>query len=143
MSGDLDFLRRAFRDVPSCHLATVAHAGAPHVASRWFVWLEDGLFVCTRRGDSSWEDVVRDPRVSAVIDRGRDWLELTGARVDGAAEALPAEHPEIRQVMSEWHEKYRSMFAGDGFELLTKRVSGLGFLRVEVETVHAWDHRAG
>src|SRR5712691_9360296 len=143
MSGDLEFLRRAFRDVPTCHLATIAPLGMPHAASRWFVWLEDGLFVCTRRGDSSWENVVRDPRVSVVIDRGRDWLELTGARVDGSAEAMPAEHPEIRHVMSAWHEKYRSMFAGDGFELLTKRVSGLGFLRVEIATVDAWDHRAG
>jgi hypothetical protein len=143
MSGDLEFLRRALRDVPSCHLATVGPLGAPYSASRWFVWLEDGLFVCTRRGDSSWENVIRDARVSAVIDRGRDWLELTGVRVDGAAEAMAAEHPEIRHVMSTWHEKYRSMFAGDGFELLTRQVEGLGFLRVEAANVDAWDHRAG
>ncbi len=68
-------------------------------------------------------------------------LELTGVRVDGAAEAVPAEHPDIRGVMSAWHEKYRSMFAGDGFERLTRQVPGLGFLRVKVATADAWDHR--
>ena len=141
MSGDLEFLRRAFRDVPSCHVSTLDPSGAPHVTPRWFVWLEDGLFVSTRLGDASWENVMRDPRVSVVVDRGRDWTELTGVRVDGAAEAVPAEHPDVRGVMSTWHEKYRSMFAGDGFERLTRQVTGLGFLRVKVAVADAWDHR--
>lgn len=141
MTGDLEFLRRAFRDVPNCHLSTLDPSGAPHVAPRWFVWLDDGLFVSTRRDDASWENALRDPRVSVVVDRGRDWAELTGVRVDGAAEAVPSEHPDIREVMSAWHEKYRSMFAGDGFERLTRQVPGLGFLRVKVATADAWDHR--
>jgi hypothetical protein len=143
MSGDIEFLRRAFRDVPTCHVATLDPSGAPHVAPRWFVWLDDGLFVSTRRGDANWQHVSREPRVSVVMDRGLDWTELTGVRVQGSAESVAAEHPEIRGVMSAWHEKYRSMFAGDGFERLTERVSGLGFLRVEIVAVHAWDHRAG
>jgi hypothetical protein len=96
------------------------------------VWLEEGLFISTRRGDASWENVVLDPRVSVVIDRGRDWAELTGVRVDGAAGAVAAEHPEIRGVMSAWHEKYRSMFSGDGFERLTRQVASLGFLGVTI-----------
>jgi len=143
VKADLELHRRAFRDVPNCRLATIEPGGAPHVAPRWFVWLEDGLFVATRRGDGSWDNVERDPRVSVVVDQGRDWTDLSGVRVDGTAEAIPAEHPEIRGVMSAWHEKYRSLFAGDGFERLTQQVVGLGFLRVDVSAVDAWDHRAG
>lgn len=141
MSGDLEFLRRAFRDLPDCHLSTLDPSGSPHVAPRWFVWPEEGLFVSTRRGDATWANVLRDPRVSLVVDRGRDWTELTGVRLDGAAQAVPAEHPDVRGVMSAWHEKYRSMFAGDGFELLTRQVPRLGFLRVKVTSVDTWDHR--
>ena len=141
MSNDLESLRRAFRDVPTCHVATVDPSGAPHAAARWFVWLEVGLFVSTRRDDASWRHVARDPRISVVIDRGLDWTELTGVRVQGSGEVATAEHPDLRSVMSAWHEKYRSMFAGDGFERLTQRVSGLGFLRVGIVDVHAWDHR--
>lgn len=143
MSADLELYRRAFRDVPNCRLATLAPGGAPYVVPRWFVWLEDGLFVTTRRGGASWDNVERDPRVSVVVDQGRDWTDLSGVRVDGAAEAIPAEHPEIRGVMSAWHEKYRSLVAGDGFERLTQQVVGLGFLRVNASAVDAWDHRAG
>jgi nitroimidazol reductase NimA-like FMN-containing flavoprotein (pyridoxamine 5'-phosphate oxidase superfamily) len=143
MTGDFEFLRKTFRDVPLCRLATVNPSGGPHVAPRWFVWLEDGLYVATRRGDASWEHVERDPRVSVVVDRGRDWIDLAGVRLDGAAEAIPAEHPELRTAMSAWHEKYRSMLAGDGFERMTDQVSAFGFLRVLIHDADAWDHGAG
>ena len=32
--------------------------------------------------------------------------------------------------MSAWHEKYRTLFAGDGFERFTAAIPKLGFLRV-------------
>jgi hypothetical protein len=143
MTGDLEFLRRSFRDVPNCRLATVGSEGAPHIATRWFVWLEDGIFVSTRRGDASWTNVGIDPRVSVVVDRGRDWADLGGVRVDGAAQTVPAEDQELRRIMSAWHEKYRSMLAGEGFERMTQQVTHLGFVRVRDSRVHAWDHHAG
>ena len=143
MTGDLEFLRRAFRDVPICRVATADATGTPHVAARWFVWLENGLFVATRRGDTSWRNVEGNPRASVVVDRGRDWADLAGVRVDGQAEALDAQDVALRPVMSGWHEKYRSQLAGEGFERMTRTVPDLGFLRVVAETVDAWDHRAG
>ena len=142
MTGDFEFLRKTFRDVPNCRVATRNPSGGPHVVPRWFVWLEDGLYVATRRGDATWEHVERDPRISVVVDRGRDWGDLAGVRIDGAAEAIPAEHPGVRGVMSAWHEKYRSMLAGDGFERMAQQVAALGFLRVQIAEADAWDHGA-
>lgn len=141
MTEDLEALRRAFRDAPACHIATSRADGGPHLATRWFVWREDGLWVSTRVGDTTWELASRDPRVSIVIDRGRDWVELAGVRIDGVAELFPAEHPDLRAPMSAWHEKYRTMLAGDGFERLTARVPELGFLHVSPARLDAWDHR--
>ena len=141
MSDDLEGLRRSFRDVPACRIATVRTDGGPYVAARWFVWLDDGMWVSTRVGDATWQHVSRDARVSVLIDRGRDWSELAGARVEGVAEAYPAEHPDLRAPMSSWHEKYRSMFVRDGFESFTRDVHALGFLRVVPARVDAWNHR--
>jgi hypothetical protein len=111
------------------------------VSTRWFVWREDALYVATRMGDRTWEHGMRDPRVSIVIDRGRDWSEIAGIRVEGVTETLPAEHPDLRAPMSAWHEKYRTMLGGDAFERLTEAVQALGFLRVAPSRVDAWDHR--
>ena len=141
MSDDLDGLRRAFGDLPTCRVGTVRTDGGPHVAARWFVWRDDGLWVSTRVGDTTWEHVLRDPRLSVLIDRGRDWPELAGVRVEGVAEAYPAEHPDLRAPMSQWHEKYRQMFARDGFEAFTRDVPALGFLRVVPSRVDSWNHR--
>jgi len=142
MSGDVEFVRRSFRDVPICRVATVGDGGVPHAAARWFVWLEDGIFVATRRGDASWRNVEAIPRASVVVDRGRDWTDLAGVRVDGHAATLPADAAALRAVMSAWHEKYRSQLAGEGFERMTRTVPDLGFLRVTPGAVEAWDHHA-
>jgi nitroimidazol reductase NimA-like FMN-containing flavoprotein (pyridoxamine 5'-phosphate oxidase superfamily) len=143
VTDDLEVLRRAFADVPSCRVGTVRPDGGPHVSTRWFVWRDDALYVATRVGDRTWDQATADPRISVVIDRGRDWTELTGVRVEGVAEPLPAEHPDLRSPMSAWHEKYRSMLSGDGFERLSTAVPALGFLRVAPARIDAWDHRAG
>ena len=141
MGEDLDALRRAFRDVHACRIATVRPDGGPHVATRWFVWQEEELWVSTRIGDTTWQNALSDPRVSIVIDRGREWAELAGAHIEGVAETYPAEHPDLREPMSGWHEKYRTLMGGDSFERLTQDVPALGFLRVAPSRVDAWDHR--
>jgi hypothetical protein len=142
MNDDASVFRRAFRDVPSCRVGTVRADGGPHVAVRWFVWLDDAVWVSTRIGDDTWEHVMRDPRISILIDRGQDWIELAGVRIEGVSEPMPAEHPDLRGPMSAWHEKYRSAFSGDGFERFARAVPALGFLRVAPSRIEAWDHRA-
>ena len=141
MSDDQTGLRRAFGDVPACRVGTVRPDGGPHVATRWFVWRDDGLWVSTRVDDTTWQHAMRDPRLSVVIDRGREWPDLAGVRIEGVAEGFAAEHPDLRAPMSSWHEKYRQMFARDGFESFTRDVPLLGFLRVVPSRVDAWDHR--
>src|SRR3954465_168550 len=118
MTEDIQAIRRLFRDIPMCRVATVRPDGGPHVAPRWFVWLDDAIWVATRVGDTTWEDALRDPRLSVLIDRGRDWNEPTGGGSRGVAELMPAEHPDLRAPMSAWHDKYRTLVAGEGFERL-------------------------
>jgi hypothetical protein len=110
------------------------------VAPRWFVWPDEAIWVATPVGDTTWTHAARDARLSILIDRGRDWNELAGVRIEGVAEAMPAEHPDLRAPMSAWHEKYRSMLSGDGFERFAERVPVLGFLRVVPARVEAWNH---
>ena len=133
-------LRRAFRDVPTARLATNGIDGTPHVAPLWLVWTAEAIYLSTAIKSATWRNAQRDPRVGLVIDRGRDWAELTGVQVEGSAALLAVEHPDMRSPMSAWHEKYRSMFTGDAFERFTRQVPELGFLRIEPERVQTWDH---
>lgn len=139
---DQSVVRKRFRDAPACRVATVRPDGGPHVAARWFVWLDDAVWVATRAGDTTWDNAARDHRVSVLIDRGRDWNELSGVRIEGVAELLPAEHPDLREPMSAWYDKYRTFMPGDSFEHLTQDVQVLGFLRVAPARIEIWDHEA-
>jgi hypothetical protein len=132
--------RHAFADAMTARVATVGAGGAPHVAPLWFVWPEDAIYLSTRLGGATWRNAEADPRAALVIDRGRDWSELAGVQVEGPVDLLPAEHPDLRGPMSAWHEKYRTLLAGRGFERLAEDVPSLGFLRIEPLAVRTWDH---
>jgi PPOX class probable F420-dependent enzyme len=137
---DLGAARRMFAGLPTMSVATLNRDGSPHVVPLWFVWPEDAVYVSTRREGRTWRNASRDPRVAMTIDLGRAWVEIAGLEIRGRAELLPAEHPDMRQPISAWHEKYRPLLSGDGFSRLAEEIRGLAFLRVAPERVAAWDH---
>jgi len=140
---DLAAVRRMFGGLPVVSLATVGPDGAPHVVPLWFVWPDDALYVSTRRESVTWRNATTDPRVSATIDLGRSWVEIAGIVVHGLARPVVVEEPSMRGPISAWHEKYRSLLAGEGFERFTEEVRQLGFLRVEATRLATWDHARG
>ena len=76
-----------------------------------------------------------------MLFRSRAWAELAGFTCTGSATLLPAEDASMRGPISAWHEKYRGLVQGDGFERMTARIERLGFLRVRPDSVETWDHR--
>jgi hypothetical protein len=132
--------RRMFGGLPVVSVASLDPDGAPHVVPLWFVWPEDAIYVSTRREGRTWANVAADPRVALTVDLGRAWVEIAGIEVRGRAEVLPAEHPDLRQPISAWHEKYRPLLAGEGFPRFAEAIRGLGFLRVAPDRILAWDH---
>lgn len=132
-----------FGGLPAMAVATIGPDGAPHVVPLWFVWDADAVWCSVRVGSRTWDNVARDPRVALTIDVGRAWTELAGLSIHGEATAHRVEDPSMRSVASRWHEKYRGLFQGEGFERFAEEVEVLGFLRVVPGDVVAWDHARG
>jgi hypothetical protein len=137
---DVAAARRMFSGLPVANVATLNPDGSPHVVPLWFVWVDDALYVSARRPGRTWANASNDPRVALTIDLGRAWVEIAGLEVRGHADLVTADHPDMRRAMSAWHEKYRSLLAGDGFSRFAGEVRDVGFLRVGLERVAAWDH---
>jgi hypothetical protein len=137
---DLALARRMFGGLPTANVATLDRDGAPHVVPLWFVWPEDAVYVSTRRPSRTWSNAKADPRIALAIDLGRSWVELAGIVVEGRAELLAPDHPMMRKPISAWHEKYRSLLAGDGFMRFAEEVERLAFLRVVPVRLRSWDH---
>jgi nitroimidazol reductase NimA-like FMN-containing flavoprotein (pyridoxamine 5'-phosphate oxidase superfamily) len=132
--------RRLFRDVPVVHVATNTAEGWPHVVPLWFVWLEDAIYVSSRRGGRTHRNVSRDPRVAMAFDRGRAWTEFSGAMVHGWAELLPTDVQPAKRAMSAWFEKYRGELSGTQFGVYVEQVPHPLLLRVVPEDVRGWAH---
>jgi hypothetical protein len=137
---DLVQARRMFGGLPVANVATVGPGGVPHVVPLWFVWAEEAIYVSTRRPSRTWSNANTDPRVSLAIDLGRSWVEIAGIVVEGSVEPLAADHPSMRKPISAWHEKYRSLLAGDGFGRFSNEVEHLTFLRIVPVRIRTWDH---
>lgn len=137
---ELAAARKLFGDLPVMHVATVDRSGAPHVVPLWFVWREDAVYLSTRRSSRTWSNVLTDPRVSLSVDIGRSWVEQAGVVIEGKGEPLAADHPAVRGPISAWHDKYRGLLSGEGFQRFSAEVRELGFLRVTPASLLSWDH---
>lgn len=134
--------RRLFAALPEVWVATVGAGAGPHVAPRWFVWTDEAVYISCDRDSRTWRNLEGDPRVSVSADLGRAWADLSGFTLEGEAELLAAEDARMRGPISAWHEKYRNLLTGEGFERLTARIERLGFIRIEGGEIRTWDHGA-
>ena len=67
----------------TCRVGTVGGDGAPHVSPLWFVWDGNALWLNSVVKSQRWTNVVRDPRVSVIVDGGTEFGELQGVELTG------------------------------------------------------------
>src|ERR1700730_11512870 len=77
-----------------CRVGTIGVDGAPHVSALWYVWDGAELWLYSIIKSQRWVNLVRDPRVSVVIDTGVDYFELRGVEFIGEVEFV-GEQPRI------------------------------------------------
>lgn len=123
----------------TCRVATVGHDGAPHNSPLWFVWDGTSLWLTSLVKSQRWTDLLRDPRVSVVVDGGRDYAELRGAELLGAVVPVgdvprkPTPDPNVAIAERLFGEKYSGgAYTPDGRH---------AWLRLTPDKVVTWDFR--
>jgi len=123
-----------------CHAASVGGDGGPHVSPLWFVWDGTSLWLTSVVKSQRWTNLMRDPRISVIIDGGVDFSELRGVEITGRVVAVGevprTSTPDAQVAEAErlWGEKYMNggPFFADG---------GHAWLRVEADKIVSWDFR--
>jgi hypothetical protein len=77
-----------FLEERTCRVGTVDSDGAPHVSPLWFVWDGKALWLNSVVKSQRWANLVRDSRISVVVDAGHDFFELRGVEITGSAEVI-------------------------------------------------------
>lgn len=123
-----------------CRVATVKGDGSPHVAPLWFVWDGAHLWLNSIVRSQRWTDIVRDGRVSIVVDAGVAYDELRGVEINGTAAPVgdvprtDAHDPEVADAELRYARKYGGSdhFRPDGRH---------AWLRVTPMKIVSWDFR--
>lgn len=123
----------------TCRVATIGPDG-PHATPLWFHW--DGrhvwLYSITRA--QRWADLMRDPRISIVVDGGHDYEQLHGVEITGTVETV-GEIPRVGEPDEEL-AAVESVFTKKYFGLDEMFHDGRhAWLRVTPSKISSWDFR--
>jgi Pyridoxamine 5'-phosphate oxidase len=127
------------RTARTCRVATVGGNGAPHVSALWFVWDGSALWLNSVVKSQRWVNVVRDPRVSVLVDGGDDFMELHGVEVIGDAEVV-GEVPRTDgpdDAVAEPERLFGDKYVGGRFVSDGRHA----WLRVVPDKIVSWDFR--
>jgi len=78
----------------TCRVGTVGVDGSPHVSAVWFVWHDFALWIYSIVKSQRWTNLVRDPRVSVIVDDGEGYFELRGVELLGRVDLI-GEQPRV------------------------------------------------
>jgi Pyridoxamine 5'-phosphate oxidase len=127
------------RSERTCRMASVGVDGAPHVSALWFVWDGTALWLNSVVRSQRWVNVVRDTRISALIDTGHEFNELRGVELIGTVEPI-GEAPRTGEPNDELvapEQMFGDKYAGGKFFY----DGGHAWLRMVPEKVVSWDFR--
>ena len=123
----------------TCRVATVGADGAPHNTALWYAWDGTSFWLTSIVKSQRWTDLMRDGRVSVLVDGGVEYFELRGAEIRGTAVPVgevprtgePA--PELENVERIYAARYgRGEMHHDGRH---------AWLRITPEKIVSWDFR--
>lgn len=126
-----EFLREA-RKVA---LATIGKDGYPHLVAMNFVARDGAILMSSYGKAQKVVNIRRNPRVSVMLEKGRNYSELRGIMIRGECEII--EDPRsVREAM----RAIRGRESSDAVEIPEAVASKRVILKVIPKKIASWDH---
>jgi hypothetical protein len=118
-----------------CRLGSINADGTPHVTPIWYAWDGQAMWFYSIIKSQRWTNVVRDPRVSAVVDAGEaEYFQLRGVEMIGEQPRVGTPYPELEVPERLFGERYMG-------GALTGYDGRHAWLRLRPAKVVSWDFR--
>src|SRR6202451_1198362 len=121
-------------------LATIGADGQPHLTAMWYGMVDGEIWLETKAKSQKAVNLVRDPRVSFMIEDGQTYDTLRGVSFEGVAEIVDDPDAIFRVGISVW-ERYTGPYTDEVKPavdmMLKKRVA----FRIISSRTPPWDHR--
>ena len=118
--------------------------GYPHPMPMWFALDDDGsVRMSTFRASQKVKNIQRDPRVSLLVESGREYAELRGVVIYGRAEIIE-DLDTIKRTLVEASTRGGPPLDEDAREkmmaVMTKTAEKRVCIRIAPERIVSWDH---
>ena len=125
-------------------LSSIGSDGVPHPMPMWFVSDDDlAISMATFRGTQKIVNLQRDPRVSLLVESGREYSELKGVVIYGTAELSEDTDAIVATLVAasqkettETDAETRVAMNEDMKQSAAKRI----LIRVKLDRIVSWDH---
>jgi len=137
-----DAERDAFlREQRVCRVASVDAHGDPHVTPLWFVWDGANIWLNSIVRAQRHANLLRHPRVAAVVDAGHDYFELRGVEFHGTVQPV-GDQPRSGgpdATLDAVEAAFAAKYIGDGAAFVHD--GRHGWLRIDPDRQYTWDFR--
>ena len=125
----------------SMAVATVGADGRPHVVAMWYGFLDGAPAFETYRKSQKVVNLLRDPRITCLIEDGDRYDLLRGVELIGTGRIID-DGGALRTIARSLFERYDTGFGPDqGEEYINFMVAKRVAVRIDVDDVVSWDHR--
>jgi PPOX class probable F420-dependent enzyme len=127
------------REERTCRVGTIGPDGTAHVSPLWFGWDGSALWLHSLYRSQRWTNLVRDPRVTVLVDAGEAFGELRGVELSGRAEIV-GEVPWTAQPLPDLDEPVRlfgEKYAGGALPSDGRHA----WMRIVPAKIVSWDFR--
>jgi PPOX class probable F420-dependent enzyme len=121
-------------------LATLGPDGQPHLTAMWYGVVDGEIWFETKAKSQKAVNILRDPRISFLLEDGMTYDTLRGVSFEGTAEIVDDPELIFRVGVSVW-ERYNGPYTEELRSsvdmMMHKRVG----VRLRVKRTRSWDHR--
>src|ERR1700749_4572007 len=121
-------------------LATVGADGQPHLTAMWYAVVDGEIWLETKAKSQKAVNLIRDPRVSFLIEDGDTYDTLRGVSFEGVAQIVDDPDVAHRVGVSVW-ERYTGPYTDDMKPAVDMMMNKRVAVRIVSRRTRSWDHR--
>jgi PPOX class probable F420-dependent enzyme len=120
-------------------LATIGADGQPHLTAMWYGVVDGEIWLETKAKSQKAVNLVRDPRVSFMIEDGQTYDTLRGVSFEGVAEIVDDPDAIFRVGVSVW-ERYTGPYTDEMKPAVDMMMNKRVAVRIVAQRTRSWDH---
>lgn len=123
-------------------VATVNADGTPHLVAMWYTLIDGNVAFWTYGKSQKVVNLLRDPRITCMVEEGKAYDQLRGVQIVGRAEVVD-DRETVHRIGIDLMYRYQG-FDGEVSDAARAAVAQMGAKRsgviVHAEKIVSWDH---